>query len=165
MTFGERLRELRMRNHMTQEALAKQISLEKMSISKYESGKMLPSSPTLIALCRVFHVGAEYFFREYTVHLSAVPQFRMKNNSMLSESEQKWIRTQTESAVENLLEIADVCNYERDFSSLESLRETALLAKDMESLSQKIRSAWNLGLDPIENLMESVKTPVFRLFW
>jgi len=154
MTFGDRLRELRVKNGMTQEALANRLSLEKMSISKYESGKMLPSSSILIALCKIFGVGAEYFFRESDVHISASPQYRMNSKAKLTKSDRDKILIQTENAVENLQEISEICEYKRDTSSLESLRRDVRNNDDIEKLAEEVRDAWSLGLDPIENLME-----------
>jgi len=154
MTFGERLRELRVKNGMTQEALAKRVSLEKMSISKYESGKMLPSSSVLIALCKVFGVGAEYFFRESDVHISASPQYRVSGKAKLTRFERDRILIQTENAVGNLQEISEICEYEKNTSSLETLRRVVQNDDDIEKLAEEVRNAWSLGLDPIENLME-----------
>jgi len=154
MTFGDRLRKLRVKNNMTQEALANRLSLEKMSISKYESGKMFPSSSTLIALCQVFGVGADYFFREYDVHISASPQYRMNSKAKLTKSEMDKILIQTENAVGNLQEISEICEYKGDTSSLESLRRVVQNNDDIEKLAEEVRYAWFLGLDPIENLME-----------
>ena len=163
MTFGERLRELRLTRKMTQEDLAKQVSLEKMSISKYETGKMLPSSTTLIALSKIFDVKVDYFFREYQAKLTAAPQFRLKNSAILTKTDQERIRRQAECAVENLMEIADICNYKPDTLTREKLREKVRHSEDVERLAQKIRTSWNLGLDPIENLMEVAETHGFTI--
>ena len=163
MAFGDRLYEIRSINGMTQEELAKRISLEKMSISKYESGKMLPSSSTLVALCNVFDVGADYFFRESKVHISAVPQFRTDKNKKLAKSVQTQICMQTECAVGNLLEISEICSYSRDSSSLESMRRSVWNNEDIEKLALEVRNVWNLGLDPIENLMEVCEVHGFTI--
>lgn len=161
MTFGDRLRVLRVTNKMTQEDLAKQVSREKMSISKYESGKMMPSSSTLVALCNIFGVGLDYFFNESNVHIAAVPVFRTHTN--ISESDRIRLIQQTEQAVGNLMEISEICGYKRDFSSLKALRRHADRRIAIEKRAEDIRQEWSLGNDPIENLMEVAETHGFTI--
>ena len=94
MTFAERLKEVRLVNGLTQEELAEMVSVEKMSISKYESGKMMTASSTLIALFSALSVDISYFFREISVQLKTEPKFRMRKNSeKLSKKEQQQIFT------------------------------------------------------------------------
>jgi len=163
MTFGERLRALRLMKRMTQEDLAKRVSLEKMSISKYESGKMMPSSSTLVALCNVFEVSPDYFFRESGVHITATPEFRTHGNAKLAKTDQMRIYHKTTEAVGNLVEISDICNNRRDFSRLESLRRNVRNADDIEQLAMTVRDRWSLGHDPIENLMEVAESNGFAI--
>ncbi|HJJ36770.1 MAG TPA: XRE family transcriptional regulator [Methanocorpusculum sp.] len=163
MTFGEKLRGIRILHRMTQEDLAKRVSLEKMSISKYESGKMMPSSLTLVALCNVFEVSPDYFFRESTVNITATPEFRTLGNVKLAKTDQMRISQKTEEAMGNLLEISGICAIARDFSQLESLRRTVRNSEDIEQLAMDVRDTWALGHDPIENLMEVAETNGFAI--
>ena len=58
--FGEKLRELRLENGLTQQQLANKIGLVKGSISAYEQSTKYPSIEVLIKLCTFFNVSADY---------------------------------------------------------------------------------------------------------
>lgn len=57
--FGRRLKEHRIKNHMTQEQLAEKIGTATSSISHLENGSHAPSLNTLLQLCKVFHIGVD----------------------------------------------------------------------------------------------------------
>lgn len=164
MTFGERLREIRQVRRLSQTKLAELVSVEKMSISKYESGKMMPSSATLIALCSVLNVEVDYFFREVSVQLRTEPKFRMsKNSEKLSKKERQQIIAQTQDVLERQLEILEICQCKDEYVVDPSLRCMVGNSGDIESLSRKVREAWGLGQDPIENLMEVAESHGFKI--
>lgn len=60
MTFGERMKQLRIENNLTQEELAKKLSLSKSNISKYESNDVEPNIDTLNKLATLFNVSLDY---------------------------------------------------------------------------------------------------------
>lgn len=168
MTFAERLKEVRLVRRLTQEQLAERVSVEKMSISKYESGKMMPSSTTLIALSSALCVDISYFFREISVQLKTRPEFRMSNKSeKLGKKEKQQIIAQTQDALERQLEIQEVCQSQGEYVVDTGLRRVVRsyedIEEDIEDLSLVVRDAWKLGLDPIENLMEVAESHGFKI--
>ncbi len=56
MTLGEKIRELRKINGMSQEYLAEQMEVSRQSISKWENGLSEPSSDKLFKLANIFNV-------------------------------------------------------------------------------------------------------------
>lgn len=60
VTFGQRLRILRTASSMTQNELADRIGATKQAISQYEHGKRTPDLDTLLFLCDLFGVTADY---------------------------------------------------------------------------------------------------------
>lgn len=60
MSFGERLRELREKNGLTQEELGEKINQKKANISKYETGRLQPSLETINLLAAIFNVTTDY---------------------------------------------------------------------------------------------------------
>ncbi len=60
MSFGEKLKQLRKREHLTQKQLAERIGVAKSIISYYESGHRYPSYDVLVKIARVFHVTTDY---------------------------------------------------------------------------------------------------------
>lgn len=60
MSFGSKLRELRVAAGMTQEQLAKKINLSKANVSKYEADTVEPNLDTLVAISNLFGVTIDY---------------------------------------------------------------------------------------------------------
>lgn len=58
--FGERLKELRIENKLTQTKLAIATGINQTSISAYELQKMRPTDEVIITLCKFFKVSADY---------------------------------------------------------------------------------------------------------
>ena len=62
MTIGEKIHDLRLRNNMTMEDLARQIGVQRSAINKYEKGLVVNlKRSTIASLCRVFGVSSSYF--------------------------------------------------------------------------------------------------------
>ncbi|MEG1313975.1 MAG: helix-turn-helix domain-containing protein [Bacilli bacterium] len=59
-TFGERLKDLRKSNGLTQEQLAKIFYLNKSSISRYENDVQLPENDLLQKIADYFNVSLDY---------------------------------------------------------------------------------------------------------
>ena len=58
--LGEKLKALRTANHLRQDQVARLVSVEKSSISMYETGMRQPSYVTLVRLADVFNVSTDY---------------------------------------------------------------------------------------------------------
>lgn len=58
--FGDRLKELRLQNSMTQKDLADRIGVTKSVISFYELRERTPSPEVLVKLATIFHVTSDY---------------------------------------------------------------------------------------------------------
>ncbi|RHR32873.1 XRE family transcriptional regulator [Clostridium sp. AF19-22AC] len=58
--FGENLRNLRLRDKLTQAQLAKKLEMTKSVISAYETGLRFPSYDVLIHIAKIFKVSTDY---------------------------------------------------------------------------------------------------------
>ena len=79
--FSKRLKEIRIKNNMTQKQLGDLINVTKVSICCYEKGTRTPSLDTLMDLANVFKLSIDYFLgndkyivadddKEYGMYLS-----------------------------------------------------------------------------------------------
>lgn len=59
MTVGERLRECRFRQGLSQEKVAELLGVSRQAATKWESGKSLPSSENLLALASLYGVSLD----------------------------------------------------------------------------------------------------------
>ena len=60
MNFGDRLKELRSKNGMTQTRLAQLLNITKSVVSYYERQERMPSRDVLVKLAGIFHVSVDY---------------------------------------------------------------------------------------------------------
>lgn len=60
LNFGNKLKELRTQNNMTQQQLAAQIGVSKSVVSYYELQERIPSPEILLKLASTFHVSTDY---------------------------------------------------------------------------------------------------------
>ena len=58
--FANKLKNLRIQNHYTQDQLAQKLGVTKSQVSAYETGTRMPSYNVLIALARIFRVTTDY---------------------------------------------------------------------------------------------------------
>ena len=58
--FGERLKQLRLQENLTQQQLANRLGVTKSVVSYYELQERYPSPDILIKLASIFHVSTDY---------------------------------------------------------------------------------------------------------
>lgn len=59
-TFSQRLKEVRILKGMTQKSVAEHLGISENAYQNYEYGKREPKYQTLVKLCRLFNVSADY---------------------------------------------------------------------------------------------------------
>lgn len=64
MTFGEKLYTLRTQAKISQIQLAEILGVSRQTVSKWETGSMLPEIDKLIKISDQFHVSTDYLLRE-----------------------------------------------------------------------------------------------------
>jgi len=72
MALSEKLYELRKKRGPSQEQLAEQLSVSRQAISKWESGKAVPESDTLISISKYYDVTLDYLMKENDVSAVAI---------------------------------------------------------------------------------------------
>lgn len=58
--FGDKLRELREQNNLTQVELSKKLQIEQSTLANYESGRRVPKLELVIAVSKLFNVSTDY---------------------------------------------------------------------------------------------------------
>lgn len=160
--FAYRLQAARKLAGLSLQALADKMQgiVSKQAISKYENAKSLPDSNVLSALCEALNLEPVYFFRESQVQLSNV-EFRKK--SKLSTKKENQIKEMIKEFLERYLELENILLLESDFiNPLENPVINSL--DDIENASLELREKWNLGLNPIPNIMEMLEERGIKIF-
>ena len=65
MSFSEKLKTLRLENHMTQDYVAKRINVARSTIAGYETKNRQPSHEKLTAFANLFHVSVLFFITQF----------------------------------------------------------------------------------------------------
>ena len=152
--FGERLRLARKRSGLSLRALSSEIGgiVSAQAIGKYERGEMMPSSDVAIALADALDVLLSYLLSPSSVSLKSV-EFRKLAST--SAKERATVEAETLDYVDRYLQIEeilgiDTSDWERP--NVAPYRVNAL--EDAEDAAAAVRAAWNLGSDPIPNMVE-----------
>lgn len=62
MSFGDRLKRLRLEKNMTQEDLAKILNVSRATVGRYETNERFPDKTTLKEIADTFEVSIDYLF-------------------------------------------------------------------------------------------------------
>lgn len=151
MTIGERIKSARTGAGLSQRDMAKAMGLSAMAISKYETGEVVPRSGLLIQMSEILGVRVDYFFRSISVNLSQ-PQYRCRKP--LKKKEETQIHAKVQEWLERYLEIEQILDEEKPLT-LPSTANCCITSLDeIEDVARRIRDEWDLGLDPIESVMD-----------
>jgi Zn-dependent peptidase ImmA (M78 family)/DNA-binding XRE family transcriptional regulator len=149
--FGHRLKLARKRAGLSLRDLADRIGndVTAQAISKYEGGKMLPSSSVLVALAKALDVSLDFLMSNQVEALSGV-EFRKHSGTSAAE------RAHAESVVIDALErqLALDAILELDSEKNDLPRERAVVGslEEVEALADGLRETWELGNDPIRSM-------------
>ncbi len=158
-----RLRQARKAAGLSLRALANLVSLSHAAIKKYEDEEVYPSSDILLKLAKALNVRIDFFFRPIKVSLENV-KFR-KRQKLKAKAEQA-IKFEVISQIERRLELENLypsspitpfeipANFPHKLNSLE----------EIESLAEKLRTHWKLGLAPIHDLIDAFESHGIRVF-
>jgi len=151
--IGERIRMARRAAGLSQQALGDGTGVSKMSISKYERGQMTPGSAMLMRIAEATGMRVDYFLRPVGFSLSA-PCYRSKsslsarNGGIMEETVREWLDRYVDA--EYLLDA------ELSFS-LGSVEREVRTMDDVERAAEQVRRAWDLGDDPIPNMVKALE--------
>jgi Zn-dependent peptidase ImmA (M78 family)/DNA-binding XRE family transcriptional regulator len=124
--------------------------LSKQALNKYEQGLMKPESTILLMLCNVLDVRPDYFTREMSINLENIEFRKLKK---LSAKDSARIREKTVDMLERYFELEDILGIDEQFTNpIKDIEITSY--KSVELAVQKIKEEWELGEDPLSNVIE-----------
>ncbi len=162
--FAIRLSSARKMAGMSLQKLADALGniVTKQSLSKYEQGVMKPDSTLLVKLSSVLNVPVDYFFAEPTVTVELTnPDYR-KHSSRISANQKAAIEEKSRNLLEKYLELENLLNldekptyfkFEKKINSFE----------DAEEAAKKLREDWELGYDPIPDVIAMLEDKGYKV--
>ena len=150
--FGQRLRLARKKAGLSMRALSEQVSpkVSAQAISKYESGKMLPSSAVLVGLGKTLGVSLDYLMGSKVVELKEI---KFRKHSKTSARDRITVEAIVTEKIENYLVIEDILDLaplEDPFGEL--FTESVASLEQIDDLAEALRQRWSLGIDPITSM-------------
>jgi len=152
--FGKRLRLARKRAGLSMRALANATSpkVTAQAISKYEAGKMLPSSAVLVGLGKTLDVSLDFLMSAQVEALDAV-EFR--KHSGASARDRARAEAVVMDSLERYLAIEHILGIETSIDWAEGRRYNSVANEsEIDARADELRRVWDLGRDPIPSLCE-----------
>lgn len=153
--FGNRLKLARKMAGFSLQELADALEnkVSKQALNKYEMGQMNPSGDVLVAISSALNVKPDYFFKKQQVELGEI-LFRKK--ASLSKKSEESIVEKVRDYVERYLDIEGILGAASPFNNpLQTFKITQ--KDDVEIAANLLRKEWNLGTDPIPNIIEMLE--------
>ncbi|MCY3857278.1 MAG: XRE family transcriptional regulator [Gammaproteobacteria bacterium] len=150
--FGQRLRMARKKAGLSMRELAKCMSpsVSPQAISKYEAGKMMPSSSVLVGLGQTLNVSLDFLMGGQVETLEAV-EFR--KHSRTSAKDRVRAEVLVTEQIENYLAVERILDLEPAPDPFDGLRTDKVQSlEEAEALAIQLRERWRLGLDPIPSM-------------
>lgn len=150
--FAERFKSARNMNGFSLQELADKLNtkISKQALHKYEKGEVIPDSEMIALLSETLKIRPEYFFREIKVELGEVEFRKLKN---LPAKDVTKIKEQAKDYLSRYIELEEIIGIQSAFKNPLNIDKVSNF-KDVENAAQKVRKDWNLGSDPIFNVLE-----------
>lgn len=161
--IGQRLYRARKAAGLSLRDLAAQVDLTHAAIKKYEDEQATPSSSTLLKLARALKVRTEYFFRPETVALDGI---EYRKRSTLPKKRLDAITHEIIDQIERRIELENLFPTPpvKPFAPVKGLPGTITDLSQIEEAAEAARHAWELGFDPIPDLIDVLETHGIRVF-
>lgn len=153
--FSERLKSARKMKGWSFQQMADNLSIaiSKQALHKYESGQMKPTGEVLIALSKALSVKPDYFLKEPTIQL---PEVEFRKKASLGAKEIDSIKEKVKDFLERYLEAEELLNIKSKFKKpVDNIRIKEV--SDVEEAVLQLIKKWNLGFDPIPNVIEMLE--------
>lgn len=155
--IGERIKQARAAAGLSLRDLAEQAGISAMAISKYERDENTPSSDVLLALGKALGVRVEYFFRQAEVKLEQVDYRHLPDMPEKEKGKiEAFVRDQVERWVD--LEVFVPTPWSAPFQIPENLPRHIDHYDEIEEVAVSVRKAWNLGLNPVPDLTDTLES-------
>lgn len=155
--IGERIQQARKACGLSLRALAEKAGVSAMAISKYERNTSVPSSGVMLSLAKALGVRSEYFFRRVSVTLENVNH---REHHQLPEKEEQKVLADVKDQLERWMELDEVmpAPWSMPFSLPDELHKHISNFDQIEDVAIQMREHWNLGLNPISDLVDTLET-------
>lgn len=161
--IGDRIQQARKASGFSMRELAEMAGISAMAISKYETNKNTPSSGVLLAMSKALGVRSEYFFRQSKIELKEV---EYRKHSKLPKKVLNKIEGDVIEQIERYLQLEEYLPVSpiRSFLLPKGLKANVDDYDDIEEVANRFRKAWDLGCNPIPDLIDTLEERGIKVF-
>lgn len=152
----QRLKNARLSAGLTLMELGERVGVSHTAIQKYEKGLTVPSSSALLKIATACGVRTEYFFRDLSATIEG-PDFR--KHASLGKKAQQALLFKVAVLAEKRMELlqlfpqAPLPTFEVPSGLIGQISDY----EQIEAVAESLRHAWNLGLNPIADLTDTLE--------
>lgn len=147
---GDRIKQVRRRYKLSQRDLGERLGVSHTAISKYERGLMNPDSSILLKISEELDLDVSFFLRPARVQ-EITPAYRKL--SRLKRSSEKQLIERIRDWLERYLETEEIVRVKPlEFEMPSGFPRTITSMDQIEEATSDLRSVWELGQDPIEDM-------------
>jgi len=128
----------------------------KQALNKYEQGIMKPNSELVIKLSEFLNVTVDFFFSKSNINVQLLEVDFRRYSSKLSKTEETAVQEKAKDILERYLELENLLNIEDPISYF-SYPSIIKNYADAEAAAKKLRLDWDLGYDPIPDIVEMLE--------
>ncbi len=152
---GERLRLFRLSRGLSQDELVAKAAgiVSKQAISKYERNLSKPSPRVLAKLAEALDVKVLNLLAEPSIKIDFIAY---RKGSGLKASERSTVESYVAETLEKFVKLQAITDAKREVA-IPIQTGTVNSLDDVEDQANEIRSAWNLGAEPIANLTNTLE--------
>jgi len=153
--LDKKLKRLRLARGLSLDALAAELGgiVTKQALSKYETGKAKPSPIVLSKLAEVLGVKAARLWQDPTIDVE-FPGYRKK--SRLPKKERDRLESLIAEEMEQRVRLQELIGEPSFDLPIQAFRVRTL--EDVELAATALRGQWDLGLDPISSIIETLES-------
>ena len=161
--FSTRLYRARKAAGFSLRDLGERVGVSHAAIKKYEDGTAMPSSDILIGISRALKIRSEYFFRPEIVALEGI---EYRKRSSMPKKRLDAITHEVIDQIERRIELENLFPQPpvKVFAAVDGLIVQITSMDQIEDVAECVRSSWDLGLDPIPDLIDVLETNGIRVF-
>jgi len=124
--------------------------VSKQALHKYEKGEVEPDNVMVQKLADALDLKPDYFYRDHAIEIKEVA---FRKLSKLTKKEQNRIIETARDFLERYLELEQIIGKQPKVDN--PLSKISIEGKkDVEQAAQKLRQTWDLGTDPLYNVLE-----------
>ena len=161
--LGERIKRARIKAGLSQDALVTKANniVTKQAMSQYEKNQKTPSSQVLIAIANALNIKLDFFFRKTNVEIGQVD---FRKHSSFGKKQQEVLKENVKDELERYLELEDILGINKAFENpLTNLKIKSY--EDAENAAEELRNKWELGIDPITNIMSVIEFKDIKIIY